>query len=138
MYSRFTSVSSGNWLHSTQSLARTVAFHIDSKLHLKVTISPMSYFLGMFQKISKKTILYCSNKTNAAIWYNKTCRQNQLKPKYVNIRINGNNTQCQKTLKLANKCRITQEIKFLYIKKTKLNEQLYRLQLECAIQNKWM
>ena len=32
-------------------------------------------------------------KTNAAIWYNKTCKQNQLKPKYVNIRINGNNTQ---------------------------------------------
>jgi len=71
-------------------------------------------------------------KTNAAIWYNKTCRQNQLKPTYVNIRINGNNAQCQKTLKLANKCRITQEIKFLYIKKTKLNEQLYRLQLEGA------
>jgi len=71
----------------------------------------------------------------AAIWYNKTCRQNQLMPTYVNIRINGNNTQCQKTLKLATKCRITQEIKFLYIKKMKLNEQLYRLQLEGA--KKW-
>jgi hypothetical protein len=34
----------------------------------------------------KKRKLY---KTNAAIWYNKTCRQKRLTPKYINIRING-------------------------------------------------
>ena len=34
-------------------------------------------------------------RTNAAIWYNKICRQNRLTPDYINIRINGNlNKDC--------------------------------------------
>jgi hypothetical protein len=41
----------------------------------------------------------------------------------------------KKTLEVATQYRINQEIKFLYIKKTKLNEQLYKLHLECS--NKW-
>jgi len=35
-------------------------------------------------------------KANPAIWYNKVCRQKQLTPNYISIRINGNNQQCQK------------------------------------------
>ena len=46
---------------------------------------------------------------NTAIWYNKTCRQRQLTPAYVNIRINGKQQQCQKTLRTANQYRINQE-----------------------------
>ena len=70
---------------------------------------------------------------NAAIWYNKTCRQGQLISAYVNIRINGKKQQCQKTLRTANQYRINQEIKFLYTKKKiKLNEQLFKLHLKCA------
>jgi len=30
-------------------------------------------------------------KTNAEIWYNKMCRQKQLTPKYISIKINGKN-----------------------------------------------
>ena len=45
---------------------------------------------------------------NTAIWYNKTCRQRQLTPAYVNIRINGKQ-QRQKTLRTANQYRINQE-----------------------------
>ena len=30
-------------------------------------------------------------RTNAAIWYNKICRQKQLTPPYINIRIKGKN-----------------------------------------------
>jgi len=71
-------------------------------------------------------------RTNAAIWYNKTCRHKHLTPTYVNIHIKGKNLQDQKTLRTANHYRINQEIKFLYIKKTKLNEQLYKLHLKCA------
>ena len=37
-------------------------------------------------------------RTNAAIWYNKICRQTQLTPAYINIRIKGKNQQCQNTL----------------------------------------
>ena len=38
-------------------------------------------------------------KTNAAIWYNKVCRQKQLIPTYINISTNGTNKQCQRTHK---------------------------------------
>jgi hypothetical protein len=53
--------------------------------------------------------------------------------------IKGNNQQCQRTLRTANKCRIHQEIKFLYSKKLKLKEQLFKLHLGCARrwQNLW-
>jgi hypothetical protein len=44
-----------------------------------------------------KTKVY---KTNAAIWYNKTCRPKQLTPKYISIKVNGN-PQCQKTKNTA-------------------------------------
>ena len=37
-------------------------------------------------------------KTNAAIWFNKTCRDKQLTPNYINIKINGNNRQCNNTI----------------------------------------
>jgi hypothetical protein len=40
-------------------------------------------------------------KTNAAIWYNKTCGEKQFTPNYMHIRINGKNLQCQKTLRAA-------------------------------------
>jgi len=69
---------------------------------------------------------------NTAIWYNKTCRRRQLTPAYVNIHINGKKQQCQKTLGTANQYRINQEIKFLYTKRIKLNEQLLKLHLKCA------
>jgi hypothetical protein len=53
----------------------------------------------------------------------------------INIRINSKNQQCQKTLKTATQYRISQEIKSLHIKKSKLNKQLYKLHPECA--HKW-
>jgi hypothetical protein len=55
------------------------------------------------------------HKTIAAIWYNKLCKQQQLTPNYITIRINGNNRQCQNTITAASLFRINQEIKFLYI-----------------------
>jgi hypothetical protein len=72
------------------------------------------------------------HKTTAAIWYNKTCKEKQISPNYISIKINGNNRQSTNTLKAATQYRIKQEIKFLYIKKQKLNEQLYNKHLQCA------
>jgi hypothetical protein len=34
------------------------------------------------------------HKTTAAIWFNETCREKKLRPNYINIKINGNNRQC--------------------------------------------
>ena len=71
-------------------------------------------------------------KANTGISYNKLCRQKQLTPNYISIRINGKSQQYQKTVGAATLFRINQEIKFLYIKKQKLNKQLYNLHLKCA------
>ena len=43
---------------------------------------------AIYQFKNSKRKLY---RTNAAIWYNKICRQNRLTPDYINIRINGKN-----------------------------------------------
>jgi hypothetical protein len=37
------------------------------------------------------------------------CRERNLKPNYINIRLNGNNKQCKNTLKTATRTRINQE-----------------------------
>ena len=50
-----------------------------------------------YKNIRKK--LY---RITTAIWYNKTCRQRQQTSTYVNIRINGEKQQCQKTLRTVN------------------------------------
>ena len=84
---------------------------------------------AIYQFKNSKRKLY---RTNAAIWYNKICRQNLLTPDYINIRINGKNLRCQKTIVTATQYRLNQEIKFLYIKKSKLNEELYKPHLECT------
>jgi ribosomal protein L37AE/L43A len=83
----------------------------------------------IYQYNNTKRKLY---RTNAAIWYNRTCRHKQLTPTYINIRINGKNRQRQRTLRIATQHSINQEIKYLYVKKLKLNEQLYRLHMDCA------
>jgi adenylate cyclase class IV len=79
-----------------------------------------------------KNIKSWLHKTTAAIWYNKSCRDLHLTPKYISIKIKGNKRQNSNTLKAATHFRINQEIRFLYIKKSKLNEQLYAKHLECA------
>jgi len=48
------------------------------------------YRLGDCQSIEAIESVY---KTNAAIWYNKICREKRLKSKYINMRINGKNQQ---------------------------------------------
>ena len=79
------------------------------------------------------------HKTNAAIWYNKSCRMKGLTLKYISIKVSGNNMRSKYTTSNAIRYRINQEIKFLYAKKQTLNEQLYRRLLVCAAQwpNTW-
>jgi hypothetical protein len=53
----------------------------------------------------------------AAIWYNKTCREKHLSPRYISIKINGHSKQDINKLKAATHHRVNQEIKFLHAKK---------------------
>jgi hypothetical protein len=53
-------------------------------------------------------------KTIASVWYNEICRAEQLQPKYINIRVNGNSRRSLNTKNTAVKYRIDQELKHLY------------------------
>ena len=79
------------------------------------------------------------HKTNAAIWYIKSCRMKGLTLKYISIKVSGNNMRSKNTTSNAIRYRINEEIKFLQAKKQILNEQLYRRHLACAAQwlNTW-
>jgi len=58
-------------------------------------------------------------KTNASVWYNKTCRQLQLAPIYISIKVKGTNHQSLSTLKVATRFRINKKLKILHIKNKK-------------------
>ena len=62
-------------------------------------------------------------KRNAAIWFNKMCKVKQLKPNYINIKINGQKPQDKKTTTNAIRFRINQEIKFSYRKKQHIHQR---------------
>ena len=90
--------------------------------------------------LTYKNIKRKLHRTTAAIWFNKICKSKYLTPNYTSIRINGNRRQDRNTMRAAMLYRLNQEIKFLYIKKIKLNEQLYRKHLECSAlwPNSWL
>jgi len=64
-------------------------------------------------------------KINASIWFNTVCRTYHFTPNFVHIEVNGTNYRCHKTLDAANTFQLNQELIYLYVKKQKLNEQLY-------------
>jgi len=70
-------------------------------------------------------------KTSAAIWFNKLCKVKQLKPNYINIKINGQKPQDKKT---TTRFTINQQIKFLYRKKQHFNKRQRDPHLESAHQ----
>jgi len=71
-------------------------------------------------------------KTNVAIWFNKMCRIKHLRPKYINIKINGRKPQDKRTTTNVIRYRLNQVIKFLYCKKQNFNQWLYNIHLECV------
>ena len=50
----------------------------------------------------------------------------------ISMSSSGNNKQSRNTRIAASKYRLNQEIRFLYSKTQKLNEDLYKIHLECA------
>ena len=85
----------------------------------------------MYNEVHTQEKLY---RTNAAIWFNKICKIERLTPKYIQVNVNGNNRQSINTKNAANWYCLSQELKHLYRKKQVLNEQLYKVHLECASQ----
>jgi hypothetical protein len=52
-------------------------------------------------------------KTNAAIWFSKICRVNQLTRKYRRVKIKDDNQQSRNSKLATTRYRLNQEIKFL-------------------------
>jgi hypothetical protein len=68
----------------------------------------------------------------ASIYFNKHCITKKIIPKYVNIIIASTSPASQTIVKKAQLMRIKDEIKFLYKKKEKLNQELYKIHLQTA------
>jgi hypothetical protein len=60
-------------------------------------------------------------KTNAHIWFNRTCQIKHIVPKYAKINMKGTNKAVQQTQWQIRKLRISNEIKSLSTKKHKIN-----------------
>jgi hypothetical protein len=52
--------------------------------NVKFTIARQAKEIYQYKNIKEKL-----HRTNAAIWYNKSCRQLQFTPKYIAIKVNG-------------------------------------------------
>jgi hypothetical protein len=83
--------------NSEQDKMDKILDNSDIDIHVKFASAQQAKH--MFQYKNTKEKLY---KTNAAIWYNKTCRQKHLTPNHISIKINGNNQQCRKMITAAN------------------------------------
>jgi hypothetical protein len=80
---------------------------------------------------TKLKVLNC----NVNIYFNRTCLDQNLIPKYAQIKIRSHNkTITRQTETQAAKLRMKNEIKFLYSKKQHLNKTLCKLHLENAKQ----
>jgi hypothetical protein len=73
---------------------------------IKIRIAEQAKQLHQYKNNKLKLL-----KLNAAIWYNKTCKIKGLTPKYICIKVSGNNTRSQNTRSKAVRYRINQEIK---------------------------
>jgi len=93
-------------------------------IRIRFTNAKQAKILHEYKNIKRRL-----HKTTATIWYNKTCKKKRLTPKYFTIKISDNSRQSINTQKAAAHYRINQEIKFQYLKKARLNEQLYKKHL---------
>jgi hypothetical protein len=61
------------------------------------------------------------------------CRQLQIKPNNICIKVNGSNQQCHSTLKAATRFRIDRKLEYLYAEKENFYEELYVYTLYACI-----
>jgi len=71
-------------------------------------------------------------KCNADIFFNRQCLTKNIVPKYANTKVPITSKAPHTTQKRICSIRIKDEIKFLYMKKDKLDKQLYQIHLRVA------
>ena len=71
-------------------------------------------------------------KCNVNMFFNKQCLTKSIIPKYASIKVPNTSKAAHNTQKKFSTIRIKDEIKFLYMKKEKLNKELYQVHLKVA------
>jgi len=73
-------------------------------INIRFTNAKQAKIMHEYKNIKRRL-----QKTTAAIWYNKTCKQKRLTPKYFTIKISDNSRQSINTQKAVIHYRINQE-----------------------------
>ena len=92
---------------------------------IKIIDPSQAHNITRYENLKRK-ILKCY----ANIYFNKQCLQHNLTPQYTKITIPETSPAAIHTQRKVNKIRIKDEIKFQYLKKEQINEQLYNLHLQ--------
>jgi urate oxidase len=93
----------------------------------KFISASQAHLINKYRTI-KGTLLKC----NSNIYFNKQCINKSVVPKYAYIKISESSPTARLTKSKAQKLRIRDELRTLYMKKQKLNENLYNIHLEVA------
>jgi hypothetical protein len=103
---------------------------------IKIVNANLAYGINKYKNIKRK-LLTC----NADIYFNKSCLEQKVTPKYANINIKTSkySEAAKRTETQTRILRIKNEIKMLYKKKTILNKTLYTLHIKNAntCRNTW-
>ena len=91
----------------------------------KAVIPSRAYHISQYKNLRRKILKFCVD-----IYFNKQCLQQNFTPNYIKIKISHTSPAAKFTKEKIIKLRIKDEIKFLYIKKEKLNYQLYQTHLK--------
>ena len=101
----------------------------NNNLSLLFVIANQARCVNKYKNIKHKVL-----KCNANIYFNKQCWEDDLTPKFSDIKIRNISTATKFTQQVCG-MRLKDEIKFLYIEKGKLSEELYHMHFKCA--NYW-
>ena len=93
----------------------------------KIIIPRKEHHINQYKNLRRKILKCCAD-----IYFNKQCLQQNLTPNYIKIKISRTSLAAKFTKEKNIKIRIKDEIKFLYIKKEKLNYELYQTHLKLA------
>ena len=92
---------------------------------IKIIDAIQDHNITRYKNVNRKILKCCAN-----IYFNKKCLQRNLTQQHTKITIPITSPAAIHTQPKFNKIRIKDEIKFQYLKKEKINEQLYNVQLQ--------
>ena len=94
---------------------------------IKIITDSQACYISQYKNLKSKVMKYCANN-----YFNHQCLKQNLTPNYTKIKIPNTSPASIFTKQKIVKLSIKDEIKFLYMKKEKLNTALYKAHLRVA------